>query len=415
MCAWEGTSDVYRDLYYHGGILSTFSQHWYTRLVNGRQHGLGVRGLRSRVTGELVAGPETLTLEELAANRRELWDDVVAHPLIDDYWAPRLPDLEQIEVPLLSAGNWGGQGLHLRGNVEGFLRAGSAQKWLELHGGQHWASFYTDYGVALQKRFFGHFLKGEDTGWDRQPRVQLQVRHPGERFVERHEDQWPPARTQRVRYYLGPDGTLSTDRPDAVAAVPYRALGDGLTFLSAPLVEPLEITGHPAARLYLSSSTEDADVFLVLRVFTPALSEVTFIGSNDPHTPVAHGWLRASHRELDGERTREDRPFRAHRERRPLVPGEVYPLEVDIWPTSIVVPAGYRIGLTVRGRDHVGQGVAPQPIPLPGTGTGSGFEGVGPFRHVDPANRPAELFGGELTLHWTDGEAPYVVLPVLPS
>ena len=81
-------------------------------------------------------------------------------------------------VPLLSAANWGGQGLHPRGNFEGFSRAGSRQKWLEVHGDSHWAQFYTDYGVGLQKRFFGHFLKGEDNGWDKQPRVSLNVRHP---------------------------------------------------------------------------------------------------------------------------------------------------------------------------------------------------------------------------------------------
>ena len=97
-----------------------------------------------------------------------------------------MPDWSKVTVPLLSAANWGGQGLHPRGNFEGFVRAASQQKWLEVHGIEHWTHFYTDYGVALQKRFFDHFLKGEDTGWTKQPQVLLQVRHPGERFVERH-------------------------------------------------------------------------------------------------------------------------------------------------------------------------------------------------------------------------------------
>ena len=73
----------------------------------------------------------------------------------------------------------GGQGLHPRGNFEGFVRAASKQKWLESHGLEHWTHFYTDYGVALQKKFFGHFLKGEKTGWDKQPKVLLQVRYAG--------------------------------------------------------------------------------------------------------------------------------------------------------------------------------------------------------------------------------------------
>ena len=69
-------------------------------------------------------------------------------------------------MPFLSAGNWGGAGRHLRGNVEAFVQAASEQKWLEIHGLEHWTEFYTDYGVGLQHRFFDHFLKGEDNGWD---------------------------------------------------------------------------------------------------------------------------------------------------------------------------------------------------------------------------------------------------------
>ena len=76
-------------------------------------------------------------------------------------------------MPVLSAGNWGGQNLHLRGNVTAYEKAASDQKWLELHGLEHWTHFYTDYGVRLQKRFFGHFLKGEDTGWGDQPMIQM--------------------------------------------------------------------------------------------------------------------------------------------------------------------------------------------------------------------------------------------------
>ena len=104
-------------------------------------------------------------------------------------------------------------GLHPRGNFEGCLRAGSRQKWLEVHGDTHFTHFYSSYGEALQKRFFGHFLKGEDTGWDKQPRVSLNIRHPGERFELRAENEWPLARTHWTRYFLQPDGSrLGTER-----------------------------------------------------------------------------------------------------------------------------------------------------------------------------------------------------------
>jgi uncharacterized protein len=97
-------------------------------------------------------------------------------------------------------------GLHTRGNFEGWIRAGSRQKWLEVHGDTHFMHFYSNYGEALQKKFFGHFLRGEDTGWMQQPRVSLNIRHSGEKFVLRGENEWPLARTRWTRYFLQPDG-----------------------------------------------------------------------------------------------------------------------------------------------------------------------------------------------------------------
>ncbi len=90
-------------------------------------------------------------------------------------------------------------------------------------------------------------------------------------------------------------------RPPPAARSSFDALGDGVTFISPPLEQDTEITGPLAAKLFVSSSTTDADLFLVFRVFTPDLREVTFMGAIDPHTPIAQGWLRASHRKLDAE------------------------------------------------------------------------------------------------------------------
>lgn len=63
----------------------------------------------------------------------------------------------------------------------------------------------------------------------------------------------------------------------------------------------MELTGPLAAKLFVSSSTVDADLFLIVRMFDPNMKEVTFQGALDPNTPVAQGWLRASHRALDPE------------------------------------------------------------------------------------------------------------------
>jgi predicted acyl esterase len=410
MCVWEGSSDYYRELSRHGGILCDFLNSWYNRQVISVQHGVGDRGARNPVTGDTIAGPETLSGAALEKNRVDLDGEARRRPLIDDYYRARMPDFASIEVPLLSAGNWGGMGLHPRGNFEGYTRAGSSEKWLEVHGDTHFTHFYSDYGTALQKKFLGHFLKGENTGWDKQPKVALNIRRPGEKFELRAENEWPLARTRWTKYY-GHPGTkeLGTTPPGNETTLTYETTGDGVTFLTPPLTREMEITGPVAAKLWLSSDTKDADVFLVLRVFDPKGKEVVFIGANDPRTPVALGWLRASQRKLDPAMSKPYRPWHPHDESWPLTPGEPVELDVEIWPTSIVVPVGYRVGFTVRGKDYeydgTDAGVAHAPYPM---------KGVGPFTHNDPADRPPAIFGGKNTLHFATGKMPYVILPVIP-
>src|SRR5438132_1379931 len=210
------------------------------------------------------------------ANRVDVGEESRAPPLDGDYRRERSPLWDKITVPFRSAANWGGQGLHPRGNFEGFVRAASKDKWLEAHGLEHWTHFYTDYGVKLQKRFFDCFLKGLDNDWSRQPRVQLQVRRV-DRFVLRHEDEWPIARTQWTKFYLSPaDQSLGREPVRSGGSIAFDAQGDGVTFISAPLDRETEITGPLASKLFVSSSTADADMFLVFRVFTPDLREVVF-------------------------------------------------------------------------------------------------------------------------------------------
>lgn len=410
-CSWEGASDYYREMCRNGGILNEFQGNWFQRQAKSVQYGVGERGARSQVTGMPVAGFETLSEEELKNNRADMDEDVLTRPLLDDYYQARIPKLEDIKAPFLSAANWGGVGLHTRGNFEGYLQAGSAQKWLEVHGDTHFSHFYSNYGVGLQKRFFGHFLKGEDTGWDKQPRVHLNVRHPGEKFVLRDESEWPLARTRWTKFYLDASVlALRTQEPRSHESLTYETMGDGLIFMSAPLEQEMEITGPVAAKLFLSSDTTDADVFLALRVYAPDGTEVSFIGSNDPRTPVALGWLRASQRKLDPVKTLPYRPWHTHDEKWPLKPHTAVALDIEIWPTSIVIPVGYRFGLNVRGKDYAYDGTF---VTLPFSP--AKFYGVGPFTHTNVKDRPPEIFGGKNTLHFTADNPPFVLLPIIPA
>jgi predicted acyl esterase len=409
---WEGAADFYRDVTHHGGILSEFCQNWYARQVESVQYGLGAKAPKNPNTEESVAGPTELDEVELAANRQDLGAEIRAAELDGPWYRDHSPDFSRIEVPLLSAANWGGQGLHPRGNFEGFTQSASSQKWLEVHGESHWSHFYTDYGVDLQRRFFDRFLKGEQERWPDSPRVRLNIRRPGESFTPRGEQEWPLARTRWTKFYLDAATQRLTEQPpERAASVDYAGLGDGVTFELGTLDHDLEITGPLAAKLFAASQTVDADLFLVLRVFDPAGDEVTFFGALDPNTPIAQGWLRASHRKLDPARSLPYRPWHTHDEKQPLEPGQVYELDVEIWPTSIVVPAGYRLAFTVRGKDYEYRGELSE--------FAKNFyyanAGVGPFTHADPTDRPADVFGGTVSLH-TGGEQPsYLLLPIIDA
>ncbi len=409
MCVWEGAADFYRDMARHGGILCDFWGNWFKKQVMTVQHGLGERGGVDPNSDLLITGPETLSEDDLLRNRTDMDKYALAHPLDDWLYQERSPDFSRITVPLLSAANWGGQGLHPRGNFEGFMRAASREKWLEVHGLEHWTHFYTDYGRSLQQRFFDHFLKGIDNGWDREPSVLVQVRHLNE-FVPRAESTWPLAATQWTKLYLDPAAkALSWEPVPGESTLVYDALSDGVTFTTPPLEHEIEITGPVAAKLYLASNRIDADVFVVLRAFAPDGQEVDFQGALDPHTPLGNGWLRASHRKLNPELSTEYRPYHSHDEVQLLLMGEIYELDIEIWPTSIVLPAGYRIALTVLGKDFERpvEGAVIQSFVNP-------FRGSGPFTHSNPQDRPVDIYSGQQTLYGGGAHGSYLLLPVIP-
>src|SRR3546814_654906 len=107
ICVWEGAAAFYRELGHHGVIYTSFAATWFPRQVTSVQYGLGERGSRSRMTGDWVSGPETLTEEELSANRRDFPSAYRnAKPATDPLWTSRMPGFSQITVPLLSAANW---------------------------------------------------------------------------------------------------------------------------------------------------------------------------------------------------------------------------------------------------------------------------------------------------------------------
>ena len=292
---------------------------------------------------------------------------------------------DKITVPMFSVGNWTGFGLHLRGNTEAFMRAASKHKKLRMHTGSHVHPFYTEEGRADQLRFLDYWLKGVDNGVMNEPPVKLAIRKGHDEIEWRNENEWPLARTQWTKFYfdLAPaagaaenSGRLVSANPKQTSSRTYAASslgsmgstsaassqvmgggikpGMGIVLETLPLERDIEVTGPLAATFWVSSSTEDMDLFLTLRNFDADGNEVMETGQQGTPVPVAKGWLRVSHRELDPELSLPYRPYHKHRRRLFLKPGEIVKVDVEIWPTSMVFKKGHRIRLDVQPRDGVG-------------------------------------------------------------
>ncbi|QKX53965.1 uncharacterized protein TRUGW13939_01045 [Talaromyces rugulosus] len=406
---WEGAGDFYRDICRHGGIASTaFIGKWYGRQVLSNQHG-NSKGQLDPWLKELATGPEQLSEGELAANYADLERDILSHPLDSEYYRGRSANWSKITIPFLSAANVAGFGLHARGNYEAFTQAASTKKWLEIHPGRHEEWFYLDEKIEMQRRFLDHFLKGIDNGWDQESPVLLHLRRPfSTKFELRKETEWPLRSTRWTNIYFEvSEKALSWQFPVQQSSIAFEALGEPVMFMSAPLTQETEITGPLAAKLFISSSTIDADFFLTLQAFSPDGREVEFPGTIDPHTPLAQGWLRASHRKLDTKLSLPYRPYHTHDEIQPLTPGQIYELDIEIWPTHIILPAGFQISLQIGGKDFE--------RPLPPNAPVAEWEsrGSGPWLHNNPEDRPAEVYGGTTTIYTGGATTSTLLLPVI--
>jgi hypothetical protein len=216
-------------------------------------------------------------------------------------------------------------------------------------------------------------------------------------------------------------GRSAASRHRKEAATSFDALGDGLRFRLA-FDEETELTGLLAAKLYVSSSTTDADLFVTLRALRPDGSEITFFGSSDQAVPLAQGWLRASHRKLDPRLSTDYRPYHSHDEKQPLTPGEPAGRDLADLPRLPgrlhARAADRRARLRPQGRRAGGGLRGPRPAdeprgrrrrrpqrPLPWLG------GLPAQRPVD---RPAELHGGTTTIHTGGSFDSYLLVPVIP-
>ncbi|KAF5969536.1 hydrolase family [Fusarium coicis] len=420
---WEGMSDYYRDRCRHGGILSNaFIKFWWNRQVITNQYGRPGRNARNW-------GPDTiegdLPEEELEANRQDQTIDNQVNRFRDEaYYASKEYDMGDIEVPLLSVGNWGGILLHLRGNIEGYIHAGSKFKYLRLITGRHDLPFYYEEEVEIQRSFLDAFLKGEDrVGWSQEGKVapvSLVLRKGNVGFNDaekekayprREENEWPIARTQYKRLFLTPEQGLSWEEPKTDRKkITYKALGtlekpEVVQFSTPAFEAETEITGHVVAHLNVSVSPDpsgptpsDIDLFVTLRHFGPSGEEVFYTGTAGDPVPLTKGWLRVSLRKVDSEhpKHREWLPHRNYTSKdvQPVIQGEVYGVDIEVWPTNVIVDKGGKLVFEVSSGDTQGSGI---------------------FLHNDPVDRSPEVFQGSNHIHFGPRQQNYITLPVIPN
>jgi uncharacterized protein len=254
--------------------------------------------------------------------------------------------------------------------------------------------------VEKQRQFFRRFLKRIDNRVADWPRVTLEVRERHYLGGTRSENEWPLARTAYTKYYLdAATGRLATAPAAAEAAgtcnvdrayrlsrdgseysslflsavdrpgLPTRAAEDGKRVAPAAdrpaggaptraifemaFTEDTELTGHASLRLWVSAdASDDLDLFVALEKVDASgnLVHFPFFGNHDDG-PVALGWLRVSHRELDQEASTPWQAVLRQARELKVAPGIIVPVDIEILPTSVLFRAGETLRLVVQGSD----------------------------------------------------------------
>jgi len=324
---WEGVSDFYREFAYHGGMLET---HF-------------LPGLKTHMSFS------STRVENIVEMVRD-------HPLFDDYWACKNADLSKVTVPAFVVASWSDHGLHSRGTLEGFKKISSKDKWLLVHGRKKWQHFYQN--QEKQRQFFDRFLKGMNSEAKYWPKVTLEVR---ERFFvgnSRCENEWPLARTRYTKLFLNAnERQLSKSLPEKKALTRYNV--NDLTDKTQnakfefQFDERTELIGHMKLRLWVQADgSDDMDLFVAIEKIdrTGDLVPFQYFG-NHGDGPVALGWLRVSHRELDAGKSTPYQPFHKHERELKLKPGETIPVEIEILPSGTLFEKGEKLRIVVQGSD----------------------------------------------------------------
>lgn len=363
---YDGFTDLYRDSVYHGGIYCEFLVWWYNMVRANNLHRAA-----SDPTGRDMA--------------RDVAGEIMRHDTWDEWWKERSPisRISEIKVPVFSIGHWGKAGLHLRGNINGYVEASSKDKKLLVTGGRDVFEVHEMFDqISFHEQemlpFYDRYLKGKKTAYDSRPPIRLYVRGREEYRADRS---WPPKGTKARSFYLGkePSGSLTSLNDGSLGEAAPGARGGEtaytypdpqwrfgnvtptkfgpdpvarvLTFTTAPLKADLEVVGEIVLELYVSSTNIDTDFIVKLADQAPQGAAERAGGRQPASVNVTKGWLRASHREKDDGKSRPSRPFYTHANPQPIVPGQVYRYDIELLPCAYRFRKGSRIRLEICNAD----------------------------------------------------------------
>jgi predicted acyl esterase len=322
---WEGLCDQYREDVARGGIPNAEFCAFVIKRMRGKNH-----------------------VEDVPAMLQK-------YPLMNGYWEDKSAKLEKIRVPAYVVASWT-SGIHTHGTLDGFRRISSEDKWLRVHNTQEWPDYYTPENMEDLRRFFDHYLKGIENGWEKTPRVRLSVLDPGGIDQVNHpENEFPLKQTQCRSLYLdAATGTLSPDPVAGQSEIRYKADdGQGQAVFSITFSKETELIGYMKLRLWVEASgSNDMDLFVLVQKLDEQGNILSPLVWNRP-APVPTGRLRVSHRELDGSRSTAFEPVHTHRREQLLIPGQIVPVDIGLWPIGMLWHKGQQLRILVAGYDPV--------------------------------------------------------------
>lgn len=362
--AYDGLNDPYRDSIYSGGLLSNFFPSvWWN--------------LNRSINAFPAEGPP----RELSLDLNNL---VRRHPFYDDFWRIRSARerMADIRVPVYAIGIW--SKWHRRGvmNAFGSVSGPIKMRLLALPNAATALRVYqsVEFHREVMLPFYDRYLKDLATSHDARPAVEYQI---AGRDGMLSSDSWPPREVETRQWFLSNekanslvslnDGTLETSSPmegttDFAYPQPGWVLGTvgfgagghaggfdpprhRTTFSTPPFEEDYELCGPVKLVLYLSSSNCDTSIFASLHDQSPLADADREAGRNPASSRITLGCLRASRRRLDPGRSTDMKPFHAHTDAEPLVPGEVYRIEIEIDETAYRIRKGHRLRLELVNGD----------------------------------------------------------------